>query len=283
MKLLTLNTHSLQEKNYLEKLKQFIQVILIEKPDIIAMQEVNQTANSKLATKDLLSGFITCSNEKISIREDNYAAQVSKYLHESGISCSWTWISSKIGYSKYDEGLSLISLNQKITNVDSFYISKIHDYQNWKTRKVLGIQTSYSKDWFFTVHMGWWQDEEEPFADQWNLLNFNLQEKINDGSNIWIMGDFNSPAEIRDQGYDCVQKSGWFDTYSLAAEKDDGLTVKGQIDGWKTSHEKEQFIQGMRIDHIWCSNLIKIKSSKVVFNGINHPVVSDHFGVLVSI
>ena len=39
MKLLTINTHSLQEEHYPEKLEQFVEAILRESPDIIAMQE----------------------------------------------------------------------------------------------------------------------------------------------------------------------------------------------------------------------------------------------------
>ena len=41
MKLITLNTHSLEEPDYEEKLHRFVDVVLAEKPDIVAMQEVN--------------------------------------------------------------------------------------------------------------------------------------------------------------------------------------------------------------------------------------------------
>ena len=43
----------------------------------------------------------------------------------------------------------------------------IVDYDNWKTRKILGMQTEGSDDIFFTVHMGWWNDGEEPLKKQW--------------------------------------------------------------------------------------------------------------------
>ncbi|KAK8891329.1 hypothetical protein M9Y10_028537 [Tritrichomonas musculus] len=282
MKLLTLNTHSLQEENYLQKLKQFIDVILIEKPDIIAMQEVNQTITAPLAGQELLTGFYPCSNEKTALREDNHAANTAKLLREAGISCSW--ISSKIGYEKYDEGMALICLGEKIISTDSFYISKIQDYQNWKTRKVLGIQIANCNDWFFTVHMGWWQDKEEPFSEQWKRFFSNLQKKRNEAKNVWLMGDFNSPSEIRNQGYDLIKSDGWYDTYSISEEKDNGFTVKGSIDGWKTfSEDYKQVHDGMRIDHIWCCNQVNVKSSRVIFNGNNGPVVSDHFGVIIEI
>lgn len=43
MKLLTLNTHSLVEEYYYEKLQTFVQAVSEEQPDVIALQEVNQT------------------------------------------------------------------------------------------------------------------------------------------------------------------------------------------------------------------------------------------------
>ena len=55
MKLLTLNTHSLQETHYEEKLEQFIEEIVKTQPDIIAMQEVNQSISAPSAGPELLS------------------------------------------------------------------------------------------------------------------------------------------------------------------------------------------------------------------------------------
>ena len=43
MKLITLNTHSLIEEHYEEKLHAFAEMVRKEKPDILALQEVNQT------------------------------------------------------------------------------------------------------------------------------------------------------------------------------------------------------------------------------------------------
>ena len=48
MKLLTINTHSLIEDNYRKKLDIFVDVIYRIRPDIIAMQEVNQTINAPI-------------------------------------------------------------------------------------------------------------------------------------------------------------------------------------------------------------------------------------------
>ena len=65
MKLLTINTHSLHEENYPRKLEEFIDVIAKERPDIVAMQEVNQTADAPLAGKPLLVGYVPCKENDI--------------------------------------------------------------------------------------------------------------------------------------------------------------------------------------------------------------------------
>lgn len=280
MKLLTINTHSLQEANYPLKLEQFIDVIMKERPDIVAMQEVNQTTSSPLAGKPFLSGYVPCKGNDVPIREDNHAAQVAFRFFFAGLPCSWTWVPAKIGYGKYDEGMAIFSFGSKIIDTDAFHISKSTDYQNWKTRKVLGIRTADTNSWYYTVHMGWWQDTEEPFLSQWETFDSFLYEK-RDESTLWLLGDFNSPAEVRGQGYDCITHCGWYDTYLLANEKDEGITVEGVIDGWRELIDDPESADGMRIDHIWCSNPIPVQSSKVMFNQKNGPVISDHFGVMV--
>lgn len=101
-----------------------------------------------------------------------------------------------------------------IARVQQFLTSKTDDYENWKTRRILGIQPEGISDWFFTVHMGWWNDEEEPFADQWKCIQERLKNPEYREGNIWLMGDFNSQDDVRGEGYDLVLKSDWI-TYSV--------------------------------------------------------------------
>lgn len=281
MKLLTLNTHSLLEENYEQKMRDFVEVVIRERPDILALQEVNQSVCAKKAEKELLEGYVPCGENFIPVRMDNHAAQAALLLRKAGISSSWTWIPIKLGYGKYDEGMAIFSLNVPITEAESFYISQGRDYKNWKTRRVLGVQTAGSSDWFYTIHMGWWDDAEEPFEAQWKVLCRRLDEKKKKGR-IWLMGDFNSPAEVRGEGYDCISDSGWKDTWVMAKHKDSGVTVEGAIDGWREKLKNSpERVTGMRIDHIWCSEEISVNCSDVIWNGTRDPVVSDHFGIMI--
>ena len=287
MKLMTINTHSLIEPNYEQKLEQFAQVLLRERPDVLAMQEVNQLAEGRALEDGSLEGFVRCPGFDKPVREGNHAARLAELLREKGLSYHWTWISAKLGYDRYDEGLALFSL-RPIRETDQFLISQSEDYQYWKTRKVLGIQASGLEDlWFYTVHMGWWDDEEEPFLTQWETFNARLAEKGRMEKTVWLMGDFNSPDTSHGRGYTAVCQSGWLDSYQLALEKDSGVTVDEVIDGWRERTDEldnsKETAKGMRLDYLFCSRFVPVASSQVICSGDPDPVVSDHYGVMIEI
>jgi len=275
MKILTLNTHSLREADYEIKLAAFVEFILRERPDIIAMQEVNQSAESPIARD--CRGMVKLPESRIPLRADNHALQVADILEDGGIAVSWTYLPIKLGYGRYDEGIALMCLNGSISDTDTCTISRRDDYLNWRTRKALGVRTDNHPEWFYTVHMGWWHDEEEPFSGQWDILNRRLGPAAMK-NRVWLMGDFNAPAEVRNEGYDLISHTGWKDTFFMAEKRDEGHTVRGAIDGWRGMISENS---GMRIDHIWCSQSVPVKTSKVVFDGAHEPVISDHFGVMI--
>ena len=130
--------------------------------------------------------------------------------------------------------------------------------------------------WYYTVHLGWWKDEAEPFAPQWEKLSQAAGAK----KTAFLLGDFNSEADVRGEGYDLVLRSGWQDTYRLAQQRDAGYTVVEAIDGWRDAPDAAE---KKRIDQIWCSKAVAVKSSRVVFNGLQEPQVSDHAGVMIEL
>lgn len=280
MKILTLNTHSLVDADYAQKLDLFVEGILRERPDIIALQEVNQTCDAEFLEPEMLEGQYPVPG-CMQIRRDNHAAQVARRLRQAGAECYWAWIPIKLGYGRYDEGVAVLSLGRPIRCVDQFLISKTKEYSNWRTRAVLGVQVEGLDDWFYTVHMGWWDDQVERFIDQWNTLNCCIMSKRMCGT-VWLMGDFNAPDCVYGQSYEHIVASGWVDTYEIAHSRDSGITVAGQIDGWK--HQAvANTSDGMRLDYIWCNRKKEIRTSRIVFNGDREPVVSDHYGVMIEI
>jgi len=104
----------------------------------------------------------------------------------------------------------------------------------------------------------------------------NLCAELANTDNLKIlMGDFNTDAINSPEDYKMILSQGLYDTYTAAIEKDSGITVGGNIDGWSKNKEDK------RIDYIFSNKKIKVLSSKVIFNGKNHPVVSDHYGLEV--
>ena len=278
MKILTINTHSLQEENYDQKLDWFVEAILTERPDIIAMQEVNQTADAPLMDPEFLVGQYPIPGA-VPVRRDNHAANVARRLWNAGVACSWAWVPIKLGYGKYDEGVAILSLGRSICSTDVFPISRVKDYRNWRTRAVLGVQVEGNPDWFYTVHMGWWEDEQAPFLEQLKILNCCLAAK-RFYSPVWLLGAFNAPSDVPRESYDALMRCGWVDTYTVARERDDGITVPGAIEGWSRPLSRTQQA-GMRLDYILCSHRPEVRSSRTVFNGIREKIVSDHYGVMI--
>lgn len=257
MKLLTINTHSLIEPDYDKKFNIFVDTIFRVRPDIIAMQEVNQTGTA----------FIDALGREFDIRQDNHALRVCDALKDMGLDYKYFWLGIKSAYGRFQEGIAIIT-SMPVDETDSVLISNTDDITNWKTRKALGVKVW--DQWFYSIHTGRCDDSEDPFSAQWGRFKEHVLEK----DNVWVMGDFNCNAES--EGYQKVISSGWYDTFALADESDCGVTVPGKIDGWRDTD-----VSAMRIDYIFTNRKRKIKKSQVIFNGKNEQVVSDHYGILV--
>lgn len=280
MKLLTLNTHSLQEEAATEKLRLFADFVAAQEPDVIALQEVSQTTPQKAELAPEYEGILAHDPGR-PLTPDNYLIALIRELESRKKSYYGAWQPIKLGYEIYEEGVALLS-RTPIRDTDNVLLSSIDDFSNWKTRRALGIKTD--SGWFYSTHMGWWNDDEEPFARQWHTLNARMSER----GFVALMGDFNAQANVLGEGYDLVRASGWHDTYKLAHTKDDGITVSKTIDGWKKDEQGSKASQGtaqqrMRIDYIFINEPVDVVSSEVVCNGVNGPQVSDHAGILVDL
>ena len=96
MKIMTLNTHSLAEPEYESKLAAFAGSLVQIKPDIIALQEVNQSRSAPPAASGRLreSGYVPCCAKDLStaspcasravIRTDNHALNLALLLARAG-------------------------------------------------------------------------------------------------------------------------------------------------------------------------------------------------------
>lgn len=257
MKILTLNCHSWQEENQLDKIKYLAEIIYEKNYDIISLQEVSQHRESKIIYDN--------------IRKDNFALLLVEEIKKLGITYNFIWDFSHYGYDVYEEGIALLSKQQFIES-ESIYISQSDSIENWKSRKIIGGSIDLNGEiyTFYSCHTGWWNDDDEPFRYQGEKILGILK---NIGNKVFFMGDFNNDANIREEGYDFLIENGLIDTFIIAKIKDEGCTVPGKIAGWENDISKK------RLDLILTEMPMEIHSSNVIFNGKNKKVISDHFGV----
>ncbi|MDH5072938.1 Maltose 6'-phosphate phosphatase [Clostridium perfringens] len=165
-----------------------------------------------------------------------------------------------------------ILTKHKIVNSESFYISKSHCKTFWRSRKIVKATIDINNENidFYSCHMGWWHDKEESFTFQVENLLAHAKESKN---RAFFMGDFNNNAFLKNEGYDFLKSNGLIDTYDLAENKDSGVTVNKNIAGWEDNTGE------LRIDIIFTNRNTKVYDSRVIFNGKNKEVVSDHFGL----
>lgn len=271
MKLLTLNTHSLVGEDFEARAAMFVAALARESPDVIALQEVNQSISAPVLTEPL-SRFVPCGGSR-PFREDLYAWRLVRELESEGLFYTWTYLPTKLGYGRYDEGLAFLC-RAPIAEAKACLISRSESYENWRTRMALMIRPEGEQTWFCNLHTSWWGDGEEPFAEQWMRLLPHVKRE----ERVFVMGDFNNPAELRGEGYDLVASCGFWDTYALADVRSGDATARGGIDGW---HGRLALDEGVRIDQIWCNRPISVPEYRTVFDGENYGRVSDHFGVMV--
>lgn len=112
MKLLTLNCHSWQEDNQIEKIKYLAKIIKEKQYDVIALQEVSQKINSKLL--------------QAMIKEDNFAQLLIEELNKINESkYNFIWDYSHIGYDIYEEGLAILTKHKNKKIVNHFMFLKV--------------------------------------------------------------------------------------------------------------------------------------------------------------
>lgn len=275
LKILTLNTHSWLEERPYQKLNALVDALVNEQYDVIALQEVNQLMCSDRASMNIVPYFYP-SDENSIIKQDNFALLLVNMLSERGLEYYWSWCSVHIGYGKYDEGLAILS-RYPIEDVESIPLSYSNAYDDYKTRKALGVRIKAANHsvWFFNLHFSWWEKtpDEHAFQYEWQTLQSQLSQKNKDDLLV-LLGDFNNAAHVKNEGYSLITQD-YIDAFVHARNRDGEFTVVNEIDGWSGNQQQ------LRIDYVFFSKPVDVEQYNVVFDGRNSPVVSDHFGVSV--
>ena len=254
MKLLTINLHALPPAWGQAQAEAFADTLAKERPDVVALQELYLPVEEK---GDPLSPLL--------------AALDRRGVHYHGL-----FRPVKIGYERYREGLGILSVSP-ITSLYFYPVSETTDDYNWKKREILAVSVEqYPRELFCSVHLGRWDDPDEPFAAEWERTMAHLAPLQQKGR-VWLMGDFNNPAHREGEGYERIIADGWQDCFLAAPIRRGNATVLREIDGWEGDKSPK------RIDFIFCDHPADITHAKTVFDGEEYPILSDHCGVFVEV
>ena len=242
---MSLNLHCFAEEDIPNKQKLIVQEIINGDYDVIFLQEV---AQSKISKKINSTEFVQ-SDE---IRQDNYAYTLLNILKSKGYNYYLIFSISNEAFSVYDEGLCIMS---KVPFIDqkAFYVSRIIDYKDWRTRKIISGKIRWNSKiiQLTSVHLGW-TDEIEVFEKQVDKL---IEETLTDDFSIYA-GDFNVPDDSKEHQY-------------LINKMHDSANHLKENDSTHGNH---------RIDYVMVSTPVVTEFYKTIFKNPENSV-SDHKGI----
>lgn len=268
VKCLTLNAHSWIESLPLKRLFDIAEHILEEDYDLICLQEINQKMSTPVAEN--LVDFTKLSDFP-AVHEDNYALYLVNYLRAKGRRYYWSWVYNHIGYDEYNEGVALLSKTP--FKAEDVLVSDKHDEFDFHTRHVLIAQTEINQVpiTVTSLHLSW---EGKGFEEEW----LRLEDKLKSYPRPYVlMGDFNTPTDSK--GYQMILSSplDLQDCHVEASDSKGSHTISADIDGWEANEAD------LKVDHIFISKELTVKTSHVSFDGGAAPIVSDHYGIAVEI
>lgn len=247
LRLLTLNLHCWQEPDAERKLAEVAAAIAELGIDVVALQEVGEPLRDP---------------------ERNAARVIQRHLREHGLAYDFAWDWPHIGFHRWREGLAVL-VRGRVLAADSRYVTRSHERKLWKSRMALTVDLQTETGARLTLvntHLGWFNDREEPFTEQWQRLLAGLPRTSNP---VFIAGDLNQPAG--GPGHALIAATpGLVDCDVL-----DWPTFPGDIAGWEGE-------AGSRIDYVLRlgPGPDSVASQRLFTDG-ERPMVSDHYAVCV--
>ena len=236
-------------------------------PDIVCFQEVGEWSGGNTQDPDAVV---------FGASDSNMVHQILRRLNEHYF---YTMDWSHYGFGVWLEGSAILS-KYVFVDTGSRFISNPDNgrYHSWKSRNVpmarIDVPGIGSVN-VFSVHTGWWDDEEEPFQDQYRKLLAWAGEIAAPRGTTVLCGDFNVPAGSMMQEF-MTNGTGYSDQYALA--NPDGsldITIDSAIDGWENSDS------GQRVDYVLINDdsPLRVKEARIVFTEEVYGIVSDHAGI----
>lgn len=277
--MLTLNCHSLQGFDTQKQIMEIVDQIVREKVTIFALQEANQPQDTPIIAAEILRASNYIEPKEINgkkIREGNFAYLLQCALKKVKLEFNWSWCAGHQLLDKYDEGLALFSLGElQDVSADEIVIESKSHFDNIRGHKILSAKLcSCEETLLVTTHLD--GQTTQRFTLEWDSFYSKLKKLGVKCLPTYVLANFNVDAEEDRVGYEymCQELQ---DTYVKAISKGDGMTVRGQLDGWG----KKEIAR--RIDYILTNAKDEISSSRICFDGYESQKISDHAGVIIEV
>ena len=82
----------------------------------------------------------------------------------------------------------------------------------------------------------------------------------------------------------CINKCNKKTWGGFVGNENKGKNIPQVIDGWREADGRSKAAKNeKRLDYIFCNTQADVRTSNVICNGKNAPVVSDHYGVMITV
>ncbi len=273
--LLTLNLHTWQEADQLDKLDRIAQFVVKENVTCICLQECAQSRDADLLDEGPL-------------RADNTGHLLRERLVAYGLKYSMTWDCSHYGFERYEEGSAVLSqlpllgsCSQYVS--DSEVLESTHSRRVVMARQAVGPATVID---VYSVHFSPPADGLEAQIDA--LVGFvDATPKVLEQMKppppkrrgpprkravtedptaltrlVCLAGSFNVTP---DEQIPRLKERGYLEASAVARDTRAGTGTVGD---------------GRWVDYVFVKPAVRPQSASVVFHGGDQPRVSDHYGLV---
>ncbi len=273
--LLTLNLHTWQEADQLEKLDRVAQFVVEENITCLCLQECAQSREAEELDEAL--------------RADNAGHLIRERLERYGLKYSMTWECSHYGFERYEEGSAVLSQLPFLGSC-SQYVSETEDREIVQSRKVVMARLAVGPNTVIDVYSVHLSPPGAGFETQVDsLVGFvastpDLLEQMKPPRPkrrgpprkraapqpspiatrlVCLAGDFNETPE---GGIGALGGHGYLEASAGARETQPGTGTTRD---------------GRWIDYVFVKPALRPQSTSIVFHGGDRPPVSDHYGLVV--
>jgi endonuclease/exonuclease/phosphatase family metal-dependent hydrolase len=274
---LTLNLHTWQEPDQLEKFDRIARYVAEQNISCLCLQECGQRESASIVDADE------------GLRADNAALIIHERLERYGLKYGMIWSFSHYSFGAYEEGSAILT-QLPILGRCSRFVSADDDPASVQSRNVVMARLAAAPNAVVDVYSAHLSPPESGLGDQLAALGtfveetpevletmkppppkrrgpppkrVPVQETVISTRLVCVAGDFNDePAGVGE----AMKSAGFLDASSAAREAQPGVGT---------------FSDGRWLDYVFIRPALRPHDARVVFTGDDSPPVSDHRAVAV--